>query len=189
MEAPDPVQVRPRQGAGPRIGTMVGGQPVARLQHQGAVRLHNRHGPPVCRALAAAVPLPGSATPARCGPRSAVRCCPASPSCTSLRGRLPSAPARARPSRWRRKRRGHSRPAVAIMDELVARIGTGRLLCGRAPGQHPRPDPQRVQRHLVRRHHEAEQTGSGPVSTHVLNVAPQRRRVRTERTVRPPGAP
>jgi hypothetical protein len=43
--------------------------------------------------------LPGSATGARCGPRLIVRRCPTSPSCTSLRGRGPSAPARARPSR------------------------------------------------------------------------------------------
>jgi len=77
------------------------------------------------------------------------------------------------PLRWSRKRRGHRRPAVGIRDELVAGIGAGGLLGGRAPGQHPGPDPKRVQRHRGRRRHKAEQTGSGPVSPHVLSVAPQ----------------
>jgi len=50
VEAPDPVQVRPRQ-APDRGSEEWPGQPVARLQHQGAVRFHNRHGPPVAGPL------------------------------------------------------------------------------------------------------------------------------------------
>jgi hypothetical protein len=42
---------------------------------------------------------PLTATGPRCGPRLVLRRCPTGPSCTSRRGRRPSAPARARPAR------------------------------------------------------------------------------------------
>jgi len=122
---------------GPRIGRMAGGQPVARLQHQGAVRLHNRHCPYVCRALELpshfqALPLRHDAVRARLP--AVVQPVPAVPAPAAAPHLHQPGPD---PLGWRRKRRGHRRPAVGIMDELVAGIGTGGLLGGRAPGQHP----------------------------------------------------
>jgi hypothetical protein len=96
-----------------------------------------------------AVPASDSATQGRSGSHSAFRCCPASPSCTSLRGRLPSAPASATRSpvapegSWpwspRRRDRGRARRrGRAARSRLVSRprsASAAGYRRRRAPGQ------------------------------------------------------
>jgi hypothetical protein len=174
MKAPHPVQLRPGEATGPRTRRTARRQPIARPQHQSALRLHDRHGPPVCRALellshVQALPPGRDAVRARLPvvvqPVPAV---PAAAAASHLHQPGPDLP------RWRRKDRGHRRPAVGIRDELIAGIPAGGLLSGGAPGQHSRPEPEHVQPQRGARRPEAEQKGSGSVSTHILSVAPQR---------------
>ena len=179
MEAPDSIHVGPWNRAALRIEGPARKHAVSRVQHQRPVGLQDHHGEPVrsmgtryrCPAqplpLLQALPLRHDTVRARLvvvvQPVPAV---PASAVASHLRQPGPD------PLRWRRQGRGHRRPVVGIGDELVAGVGTGGLVWGGAPGQHLRPDPQGVKRRRGGGRREAEQMGSGSVSSHFLSVPP-----------------
>ena len=134
MKAPDPIQVH--LGPGPERGSKEWPEGNSKFDRSTRVRLGSTTATVISSGRWArssgAYPPPGSATWAQCGPRSVLRGGSACPSYRSLPGRLPSAPARARPfgaapaghdrpRRWRRD----ADPAMVVESCLPAAAALG----------------------------------------------------------------